>query len=114
MYQLQPNTIDHIEEASFEIAKQVSDYFKTWRAGLVYIPRSALRAMGRRYLTLRDRDDLSMAEVFEFGRLYAFFALVYGANGETVTAAEIAVDFCNLINTSPPPPAYVSFPVFKE
>lgn len=102
MYRLKPSLIEDIEKTSYELARQSVEYFNDYKAGRVYIPKSALRVMGRRYLMLRDREDLSLVELCEFGRLYAFFCLMY-PNGEEFTVAGIAIDFCNLINATPPP-----------
>jgi hypothetical protein len=102
MYQLEASLLDDIEKASYEIARQTKDFFQDWKAGRVYIPVQALRAMGRRYLHLRDCDDLLPLEVYEFGRLYAFFCLVYPPDGELPSVADIAIDLCNLINLPSP------------
>jgi hypothetical protein len=102
MYQLQASLLDDIEKASYEVARQATEFFNDWKAGKVYIPVQALRAMGRRYLYLRDNDNLLPLEVYEFGRLYAFFCLVYPPDGELPSVAAIAIDFCNLINLPSP------------
>jgi len=102
MYQLDASVIDDVEKASYEIARRVKQHFDAWQAGEVYIPNSALRAMGRRYLSLRDRDDLRPLEVYEFGALYAFFCLVYPPDGEILSVASLAIDFCNLLNNHSP------------
>jgi len=99
-------TLDEIENPdiellSYQLAKQAHDHFKACQAGKAYIPKPALRAMGRRYLLLRDRDDLTQLEICEWGRLYAFFALVYAPLGDIPDTAELAIDFCNLVNHSP-------------
>lgn len=86
-----------IDEEAFQLAQQVQQFFTAWKAGEIYIPKAALRAMGRRYLVLRDNDDLTMQELYEFGRLYAFFCLMYPPNGDIVTPGAIAIDFSNLI-----------------
>jgi hypothetical protein len=102
MYQLEASLIDDIEKASYEVARQAVEFFNEWKSGKVYIPVQALRAMGRRYLVLRDCENLTPLEVYEFGRLYAFFCLLYPPNGELLSVAAIAIDFCNLINNPSP------------
>jgi hypothetical protein len=102
MQNLPASVLEDIEKSSYEIARRVTEYFNAWKAGEVYIPKSALRAMGRRYLFLRDGEDLSAVEVYEFGALYAFFCLMYPPDGEIPTVASMAIDFCNLINTPSP------------
>lgn len=97
MKELNASVIEDIELASWEIARQTKTYFEEWQAGKVYISKSALRAMGRRYLYLRDAENLRPLEVYEFGRLYAFFCLLYPPDGDIFSAADIAVDFCNLL-----------------
>ena len=97
MNKLEHSLLDDIEGASYEIAKQAVQHFQDWKAGKVYIPKSALRAMGRRYLVLRDVENLLPLELYEFGRLYAFFAQVYPPDGEIPSPAGIAIDFCNLM-----------------
>lgn len=101
MYRLEASLLDEVEKVSYDLVRQSTEYFNDYKAGRVYIPRSALRAMGRRYLVLRDQDNLSLLELCEFGRLYAFFCLMY-PNGEVFTVAGIAIDFCNLVNATPP------------
>ena len=98
MYQLEASLLDDVERTSYEIARQATEFFNDWKSGKVYVPKSALRAMGRRYLVLRDLENLRPLEVYEFGRLYAFFCLVYPPDGEIPTVPGIAIDFCNLIN----------------
>jgi hypothetical protein len=102
MFNLSASVLDDLESGSYELARQATEYFNSWKAGQVYIPKSALRAMGRRYLYLRDADDLSMLELFEFGRLYAFFCLMYPPDGEIPSVAAIAIELCNLVNTPSP------------
>lgn len=97
MSNLHVSVLDDIETASYEIAKQATQYFQDWKAGKVYISPSALRAMGRRYLTLRDAESLRPLEVYEFGRLYAFFCLAYPPDGELLSVVDIAIDFSNLM-----------------
>jgi hypothetical protein len=97
MSNLSPSVIEDIERASYEIARRSSEYFYDWKAGKVYIPMSALRAMGRRYLYLRDTDNLLPLEVYEYGALFAFFSLMYPPDGEIPTVAGMAIDFCNLL-----------------
>ena len=99
MHKLSVSLIDDIEKSSYTIAQQAVDFFNDWKAGKVYIPMQALRAMGRRYLYLRDAQDLRPLEVYEFGRLFAFFSLVYPPDGDIPSVAGLAIDFCNLINT---------------
>jgi len=105
MNDLSVSVLDDIERVSYEIARQAKQHFDDWKAGKVYIPTSGLRAMGRRYLYLRDVADLRPLEVYEFGRLYAFFCLVYPPDGEIPSAAGLAIDFCNLLiaRASPSP-----------
>lgn len=98
MKQLTASVLDDIENASYNIAQQAVDYFNDWKAGRVYIPIRAMQAMGRRYLYLRDAEDLRPLEVYEFGRLFAFFSLVYPPGGEIPSVPGIAIDFCNLLN----------------
>ena len=95
------NGMDEIEQVSYELARQARHHFEAWRSGKFYIPRPALRAMGRRYLWLRSQPSLIMLELCEFGRLYAFFALVYAPFGELQDQSQLAIDFCNLVNHSP-------------
>ena len=102
MQNLPASVLEDIEKSSYEIARRVKQHFDAWQAGEVYIPKSALRAMGRRYLALRDRDDLRPLEVYEFGALYAFFCLMYPPDGEIPSVASLAIDFCNLVNTHSP------------
>ena len=97
MYQLDASVIDDIEKASYEIAQRVAVYFQDWKAGRVYIPKSALRAMGRRYLYLRDVQELRPLEVYEFGALFAFFSLMYPPDGDIPSVPGVAIDFCNLL-----------------
>ena len=97
MYNLDTSVIEDIERASYEIARRVAEYFQDWKAGRVYIPKSALRAMGRRYLYLRDVQELRPIEVYEFGALFAFFSLMYPPDGDIPSIAGMAVDFCNLL-----------------
>lgn len=97
MYNLNASVIEDIERASYEIADRVANYFQDWKAGRVYIPKSALRAMGRRYLYLRDVQELRTLEVYEYGALFAFFSLMYPPDGEIPSVAGMAIDFCNLL-----------------
>jgi hypothetical protein len=97
MTKLSASLLDDIEQTSYEIARQAREYFNDWKAGKVYIPVAALRAMGRRYLYLRELADLRSLEVYEFGRLYAFFCLAYPPDGEILSDAAIAIDFSNLM-----------------
>jgi len=97
MNNLNASVLDDIEIASYEIAKQATQHFNDWKSGKVYIPLAALRAMGRRYLALRETESLLPLEVYEFGRLYAFFCLVYPPDGELLSPAAIAIDFSNLM-----------------
>jgi len=97
MTELSVSVLDDIERASYEISRQAQEFFNDWKSGKVYVPNSALRAMGRRYLVLRDLENLRPLEVYEFGRLYAFFCLVYPPDGEIPSVAGMAIDFCNLI-----------------
>jgi hypothetical protein len=97
MTELSVSVLDDIERAAYDIARQAQDFYADWRAGKVYISVPALRAMGRRYLTLRDAENLRPLEVYEYGRLYAFFCCVYPPDGEIPTTAGMAIDFCNLI-----------------
>ena len=97
MYNLSASVIDDIEKASYEIASRSAEYFRDWKAGRVYIPMSALRAMGRRYLYLRDTQDLLPLEVYEYGALFAFFSLMYPPDGEIPSVPGMAIDFCNLL-----------------
>jgi len=97
MTELSASVLEDIELASYELARQATELFNDWKAGKVYIPKSALRAMGRRYLVLRDTENLRPLEVYEFGRLYAFFCLAYPPDAEIPTVAGMAIDFCNLL-----------------
>ena len=97
MPKLSESLLEDIERVAYEIADQEIAYFNAWQRGEVYIPQPALRAMGRRYLTLRDAENLLPIEVFEFGRLYAFFCQLYPPDGFDLTTAGIAIDFCNLL-----------------
>jgi hypothetical protein len=92
---------------SRQLAQEAKDLFDGFRSGRVYIPRAALRAMGRRYLHLRGKDDLNMLELFEFGRLYGFFALLYPPDGDIPSPADIAIEFCNLLSMGLPVSASV-------
>lgn len=92
---------DDVLQAVYYAADAVRAHYESWKAGQAYIPKPALRAMGRRYLTLRNRDDLSAAEWYEFGRLYAWFSLLYASFGDVPDTADLAIDFCNLVNHSP-------------
>jgi hypothetical protein len=102
MTELSVSVLDDIERTAYDIARQAREFFDDWKAGRIYIPVAGLRAMGRRYLYLRDAENLKPLEVYEFGRLYAFFCLVYPPNGELPSVAAVAIDFCNLVNTTPP------------
>ena len=97
MYQLTESLLEDIERVSYQIAQEAKQYFDDWQAGKVYIPQPALKAMGKRYLALRDAENLRPLEVYEFGRLYAFFCQLYPADGFDLTPAGIAIDFCNLL-----------------
>jgi len=88
---------EDIVRDSYELAQRARRLYDEWRAGRVYIPKGALKAMGRRYLFLRDAPDLTVLEVYEFGVLYAFFSLLYPVNGEIPSPADTAVDLCNLL-----------------
>lgn len=89
---------DDVLKAIYQQADAVRQYYEQWHAGQAYIPKPALRAMGRRYLSLRDRDDLSEVEWYEFGRLYAWFALLYAPFGDIPDTSDLAIDFYNLAN----------------
>lgn len=102
MKNLNPSVLNDIENVSWILAKQAQDYYYAWKSGAVYIPRAALVAMAKRYHSLRDRDDLSLLEVYEFGRLYAFFSLVYPIDNEPPSPAQSAIEFCNLLNAGLP------------
>jgi len=102
MKRLDASAHEDIVRDSYELAQQARLVFEEYQAGRIYIPRSALKAMGRRYLHLRDADDLSMLEVYEFGRLYAFFSLLYPVHGELPSPADTAVDLCNLLSLDLP------------
>lgn len=97
MAELNESLLEDIERVSYQIAREAKQYFDDWQAGKVYIPEPAIKAMGRRYLDLRDRPSLLPLEVYEFGRLYAFFAQMYPHDGFDLTPAGIAIDFCNLL-----------------
>lgn len=102
MNELSVSVLEDIETASYAIAQEATAYYWDWRNRKIYIPIQALRAMGRRYLYLRDADDLRPLEVYEFGRLYAFFCLVYPPDGELPSPAGIAIDFCNILSLGTP------------
>jgi hypothetical protein len=104
MSQITDTQITDLELSAYQIADLVRSHFVNWQNGHAYIPRSALRAMGRRYLVLRDLDELTEGELYEFGRLYAWFALMYAPFGDLPQVPDLAVDFCNLVNSPPPPP----------
>lgn len=108
MNYLSESVMQDIERDSYTLAQQAKAHYESWRAGEVYIPKPALRAMGRRYLKLRDRENLTLLEVYEFGRLYAFFALVYPPDGDIPHPAAIAIDFCNVLLSGLPVSAVVS------
>ena len=97
MTRLTESLLEDIEQVSYTIAQEAIQYFHDWQAGKVYIPQPALKAMGKRYLHLRDLEDLRPLELYEFGRLYAFFCQLYPPDGFDLTAAGIAIDFCNLV-----------------
>lgn len=97
MSELTESLLEDIERVSYQIAQEARQYFNDWQAGKVYIPEPALRAMGRRYIALRDQAELLPLELYEFGRLYCFFCHVYPADGYDLTSAGIAIDFCNLV-----------------
>lgn len=107
MSELNVSLLDDIESTSYEIARQAVEYFNDWKCGRVYIPKPALRAMGRRYIALREMVDMKPLELFEFGRLFAFFAQMYPPDGEIPSTAGIAIDFSNLMidrfNKAPSP-----------
>lgn len=113
MSDLNVSLLDCIDDASYQIAKEVKEVFDLWKSGKLYIPKPALRAMGRRYLVLRDRD-LTIPELYEFGRLFCFFALVYPAPGDIPSAAAAAVDFYNWAVTSNHSPTEAVVPEFAE
>lgn len=96
------NFADEIVTHAPTLALQARQLFDEWKSGQFYIPRPALRAMGRRYMALRDKPTLTMIELFEFGRLYGFFALVYPEGLELPSPSAVAVDFCNLFSTGLP------------
>lgn len=96
MYQSDESLLDDIEKMSYVLAQQAVEYYRQWEAGEVKIGKFALRAMARRYMTLRELQTLKPLEVWEFGRLFAFFALVY-PDGEDNSPAALAIDFCNLM-----------------
>lgn len=96
MNNLPASVMQDIEDSSYALAQQAIELFQEWKAGKYYIPKPALRAMGRRYLKLRDMQTMSLAEVYEFGRLYAFFSLVY-PDGDLPRPADIAIDFYNVL-----------------
>lgn len=96
MNNLSESLLQDITRDSYELAKQAKEFFESWQEGKVYIPKSALRAMGRRYLSLRDKPSLSVLELYEFGRLFAFFSLLY-PDGEIPSPADVAVTYCNLL-----------------
>jgi len=93
---LSASQLEDIELMSYQLAQQAVEHYRQWKAGEVKIGKFALRAMARRYMTLRELRTLKPLEVWEFGRLFAFFALVY-PNGDDDTPAGLAIDFCNLM-----------------
>ena len=107
MNNLSASVMQDIEDSSYALAQQAIELFQEWKAGKYYIPKPALRAMGRRYLKLRDKEVMSLAEVYEFGRLYAFFCLVY-PDGDLPSPADIAVDFYNVLACGLPISATIS------
>lgn len=102
MNELTASVLEDIETASYAIAQEATAYYWDWRNKKIYIPTSALKAMGRRYLHLRDARELYPVEVYEFGRLYAFFSLVYPPDGDIPSPAGISIDFCNLLSRGLP------------
>lgn len=108
MYELESSLLDDFSKVSYRMVEEVRNFFNLWKGGNVYIPQSALRAMGRRYIALRDAPELTIQQVYEFGRLYAFFCLLYPPDGEILSVADMAIDFCNLLTlreVSPSPSA---------
>jgi hypothetical protein len=97
MPELDVSLLDDFDKVAYHVVEEVRNFFELWKSGKVYIPKSALRAMGRRYLALRDTEQITMQQVYEFGRLYAFFCLLYPPDGEMPTVAGMAIDYCNLL-----------------
>ncbi len=97
MYELQESLLDDFSKVAYHTVEEVKNFFELWKSGKIYIPKAGLRAMGRRYLTLRDAETITIQEVFEFGRLYAFFCLMYPPDGEIPSVAGMAIDYCNLL-----------------
>lgn len=97
MYQLEASLLDDISKVAYHMVEEVKNFFNLWKSGEIYIPKPALRAMGRRYLALRDAPELTIQQVYEFGRLYAFFCLLYPPDGEIPSVAGMAIDYCNLL-----------------
>jgi len=111
MYELVESLLEDLDKVAYHMAGEVREYFELWKSGKVYIPKSALRAMARRYLALRDAPQLTLPQVYEFGRLYAFFCLAYPPDGELLSNADMAIDFYNLMTLrelSPAPLVNVS------
>jgi hypothetical protein len=105
MYELQSSLLDDFSKVAYHMVEEVKNFYELWKSGKVYIPLSALRAMGRRYLVLRDAPELTMQQVYEFGRLYAFFCLMYPPDGDIPTVAGMAIDYCNLLTLREVSPA---------
>ncbi len=97
MDELKESVLDDFSKVAYQVVDEVKTFFNLWKAGKVYIPKGALKAMGWRYLALRDTPELTESQVYEFARYYAFFCLMYPPDGEIPSIAGMAIDCCNLL-----------------
>ncbi len=105
MYELSESLLDDYSKVAYHLTEEVKNFFNLWKSGEIYIPRPALLAMRRRYLFLRDLETITMPQVYEFGRLYAFFCLMFPPDGEVPSSASIAIDYFNLLTLREVSPA---------
>jgi hypothetical protein len=104
---------DYIEKNALRVSQEARQYYDDWKAGRVYISPGAFRAMAGRFYELDGRSSVTGTELCEWGRLYAFFMLVRDGI-ENQSPADLAVEFCNrLVETTPPPVIDATSSVFS-
>jgi hypothetical protein len=94
MYQLEESLLEDLRS----VAVVVMEYHANWERGEEKIGTFAMRALARRYLTLREAQSLTIAEVFEWCRYFVFFALRFHPDDMDVSLSSLTIDAWNLLN----------------
>jgi hypothetical protein len=102
MSDLPASVLDELTQTASYIATQTRLYFDQWQRGEVYIAKSALKAMERRYMALVKQETMTVAEGQEFMRLYAWVCLCYPPDGRIPSPTETAIDSLNYLHLGLP------------